>query len=328
MGFFTFIVVCVILYYLVYAIALCWVDCDIGLAIAEKIGKKLEKLNGKVIWITGASSGIGEALACASAKYNVKLVLSARRENELNRVKSKCLELNKNLTPLDILILPLDITKTNLHKSCFDLVIEQFGNLDILINNAGRSQRAVWENVDIEVDRQVFDLNVFGVVNLSRIAVQYFNKKKDGHIVVTSSLAGILGAPFSCSYTGSKHAVHGYFEGLRNEKLGSGIDITLLCPGPVFSNFLQESFTETAGEKFGRTVEQDDKRMTAERCAQLSLIAIVNKLDEAWMGRFPLMLLTYAAVYFPNISKKISKIIGPKQFQRLRDSKMTVTVQP
>lgn len=80
--------------------------------------------------------------------------------------------------------------------------------LDILINNAGRSQRAVWENVDIEVDRQVFDLNVFGVVNLSRIAVQYFNKKKDGHIVVTSSLAGILGAPFSCSYTGSKHAVH------------------------------------------------------------------------------------------------------------------------
>lgn len=88
-----------------------------------------EKLNGKVIWITGASSGIGEALACASAKYNVKLVLSARRENELNRVKSKCLELNKNLTPLDILILPLDITKTNLHKSCFDLVIEQFGNV-------------------------------------------------------------------------------------------------------------------------------------------------------------------------------------------------------
>lgn len=77
-----------------------------------------------------------------------------------------------------------------------------------MINNAGRSQRAIWENVEIEVDRQVFELNVFGVVSLSRIAVQYFNTKNKGHLVVTSSLAGVIGAPFSCSYTGSKHAIH------------------------------------------------------------------------------------------------------------------------
>lgn len=77
-----------------------------------------------------------------------------------------------------------------------------------MINNAGRSQRAIWENVDVEVDRQVFDLNVFGVISLSRLAIQYFNKNKTGQIAVTSSLAGIVGAPYSCSYTGSKHAIH------------------------------------------------------------------------------------------------------------------------
>ncbi|EEB17836.1 alcohol dehydrogenase, putative [Pediculus humanus corporis] len=327
MAFFTIIGIILIIYYLFYLFTLCLVDSDVRLVIAEKFGKKLGELNGKVIWITGASSGIGEALACQAAKYKVKLVISARREGELQRVKNKCLQINPELSPDDILILPLDITKTNLHKTYFDLVINQFKKLDILINNAGRSQRAIWENVDVEVDRQVFDLNVFGVISLSRLAIQYFNKNKTGQIAVTSSLAGIVGAPYSCSYTGSKHAIHGYFESLRNEKLGTPLQITLLCPGPVFSNFLQESFTENPGEKYGESVDKNDKRMTPERCAELSLIAIVNKLDEAWMGRFPLMLFVYALVYFPNISKQISKIIGPRQFQKLRDSKLTVSVQ-
>lgn len=112
------------------------------------------------------------------------------------------------LIKTDILVLPLDVSDIKSHQGLFDEVIEAFGNLDILVNNAGRSQRAIWEDIEIEVDRNLFELNVFGMINLSRIAVKYFLSKGQGHIAVTSSTAGIIGAPFSGSYTASKHAIH------------------------------------------------------------------------------------------------------------------------
>ncbi|XP_075228172.1 dehydrogenase/reductase SDR family member 7-like [Lycorma delicatula] len=177
-------------------------------------------------------------------------------------------------------------------------------NLDIFVNNAGRSQRAVWEDIDIEVDKQMFNLNVFSVLSLSCLAIKYFNEQESGHIVVTSSIVGVVPAPFSASYTGSKYAIHGYFNSLRNEKMGSNLEVTLLCPGPVFSNFLNEAFTAAPGEKFGQKVSPTDRRMTAERCAYLSAVAIANKLDEVWIALFPLLPLCYILVNFPFITRQ------------------------
>lgn len=108
----------------------------------------------------------------------------------------------------DILILPMDVTEIECHQRMFDHVLDTFGKLDILVNNAGRSQRALWEDIEIEVDRGVFEVNVFGPIHLTRIAVKYFLTRGEGHVAVTSSIAGIIGVPFSASYTAAKHALH------------------------------------------------------------------------------------------------------------------------
>ncbi|XP_067010251.1 dehydrogenase/reductase SDR family member 7 [Anabrus simplex] len=323
MDFFTFIGLLTFIYFVVYIVVLLLVDCDLALAWSEKFGKSVDSLRGKVVWVTGASSGIGEHMAYALARGGVKLVLSARRVGELERVKAKCLEVGSHLTENDVLVLPFDITAYATHQESFDKVIKHFGTLDILVNNAGRSQRAMWEDIETEVDREMFEVNVFGIVSLSRIAVRYFLKKGEGHIAVTSSLAGVLGVPFSGTYTGTKHAIHGFFNSLWVEKLGCNIHRTLLCPGPVHTNFLAESFTDKAGVKFGQQVSSTDRRLSSERCGYLSAVALANRLPEVWIALFPLIPLTYL-VYFPNIAKIVMSYIGPKQFLKLRDTKDTL----
>lgn len=318
----TCVALIVLVYLLIDFIAPLFFDCDLKLAWAEKFGKPIDSLAGKVVWITGASSGIGKHLALALAPAGVKLVLSARRENELERVKEDCLKIGKNLTDSDVLVLPMDVTAIDKHRAHFQRVLDCFGRLDILVNNAGRSQRANWEDIDIAVDREMFELNVFSVVSLSRIAVQHFRDRKEGHVVVTSSLAGVMPAPYSASYTGSKHAIQGYFNCLRLEKIQSNISVTLLVPGPVHSEFLAKSFTGKPGEEFGKPVESTDRRMAGERCGFLCAVAIANKLEEAWMALPPLILLARAFVFYPNVAYKFIRLMGPKMLLKLRDTKI------
>ncbi|KAJ9586317.1 hypothetical protein L9F63_020025 [Diploptera punctata] len=320
----SWIVVIVVICVVSYIIALLLVDCDLRLAWATKLGKRVDSLAGRVVWITGASSGIGEQIAIALAKGGAKLVLSARRVQELERARRLCsCESGKDLTDRDILVLPMDVTDVDKHDSHFQLVLQHFGKLDILVNNAGRSQRANWEDIELAVDRQMFELNVFAVVALSRIIVRYFQKKKEGHIVVTSSLTGVKAVPFSASYTGAKYALHGYpCLSLQLEKLRSNINVTLLCPGPVFSNFLSESFTDKSGEKFGQGVEPTDRRMKTDRCGYLCAVAIANKLEEAWMAVFPVIPFYYVFVYYPVIRSFFIRLLGPRFFLKMRDSKV------
>ncbi|GFG34081.1 hypothetical protein Cfor_07437, partial [Coptotermes formosanus] len=284
-------------------------------------------LAGKVVWITGASSGIGEHLARALARAGVKLVLSARRQHELERVKQDCVHIGKNLTEKDVLVLPMDVMAVEKHGGYFQQVIDHFGQLDVLVNNAGRSQRANWEDIDLAVDKEMFDLNVFSVLSLSRITLQYFMKQNKGHIVVTSSLIGVKAIPFSASYAGAKHAIHGYFDSLRLEKMLSNITVTLLCPGPVFSNFLVEAFTGKPGEKFDKPTEATDRRMTGERCGHLCAVAIANRLDEAWMALPPIISLISFVTYFPNAGSLVTRFLGPKFLLKLRDTKVKMEMK-
>ncbi|XP_043285656.1 dehydrogenase/reductase SDR family member 7 [Venturia canescens] len=323
MGFCEIVGLFVILYFLFYAIFPWFLDSDVELAFYEKWGRPIESLRGKVVWITGASSGIGEHLAYTLAKVDCKLVLTARRENLINEVKEKCLRINANLKETDVEVLPLDITNTDLHRDAFDRVISKFGKLDILVNNAGRTQRANWEDVDIEVDREVFELNVFSVLSLSRLAVKHFTENGQGHLVVTSSIAGIRGVPFSASYTGSKHALHGYFECLRNEKMGQNIAITMVCPGPIQTPFLAEGFTAKRGVKYGHETEISKMKMAPGRCSKLMAVAIANELRECWIGNSLVMQLTYLAINYPNIGRLLYTYLGPAFMQKLRDSKVT-----
>jgi len=295
-------------------------DADISTIFWEKYGVDLKKFySGKVVWITGASTGIGAALAVEAAKNGSKVVISARKEDLLNEVRKKCIE--NGASADNILVLPLDMCDFSQHTPAYQKVLDKFGKLDVMVHNAGRSQRARWEHTEIEVDRDIFELNLFSVINLTRVVLPMMLSVGSGHIAIMSSSAGKAGAPFSGSYTGSKHALHGYFESLRNEKVGSGVDITMLCPGPTFSNLLQVAATEKANESFGENMGQGDKRMTAERCAELSLVAIANKLPESWICFAPVLPLMYANQYMPGISKIIMRILGPSFLAKVRDSR-------
>jgi len=159
----------------------------------------------------------------------------------------------------------------------------------------------------VEVDKSMFDLNVFSLINLNRIAVRYFSQSGNiGGLAITSSIAGIIGAPDCGSYTGAKHALHGYFECLRNEIKDKNIAITMLCPGPVFSDIVKEAFTTKVGEKVNKVYQPTERRMTADRCAYLCLVAIANKLDESWQALFPLIIVTY---FLRNHSFLISRLM-------------------
>ncbi|TRY78067.1 hypothetical protein TCAL_10578 [Tigriopus californicus] len=321
-----FIIYTLLVLVVVAFVYLCFSDGDFLLMYYSKNGKELEKMKGQVVWITGASTGIGAALAVEFAKVGSKIVISARSKEKLDQVKKKCLEAGKpqGLKEADILVLEMDMCKFSTHKPCLEAILKRFSRLDVLVNNAGKSQRARWEHIEMPVDRDMFELNVFSLVNLTRLVIPQFEKQGGGTLAVTSSMAGISGIPFSGTYCGTKHAVHGYFNSLRTEKLTSNIDVVVLCPGPVFSNLLEGAATEKEGENFGGSMGANDKRMTAERCAFLMMVAIAHKLEEAWITFFPILPMMYAYQYLPWLTRKFIRLVGPSLFQKLRDSKETV----
>ncbi|ETE73504.1 Dehydrogenase/reductase SDR family member 7, partial [Ophiophagus hannah] len=160
----------------------------------------------KVVWVTGASSGIGEELAYQLAKIGSWLVLSARRENELERVKKKCLEIS-SLSDKDILILPLDLTDRGSHELATKTVLQHFGRIDILVNNGGRSQRSLFVDTSVNVYNAIMELNYLGTISLTKFALDHMIQRKQGKIVTMSSVMGVMGAPLATGYCASKHAL-------------------------------------------------------------------------------------------------------------------------
>lgn len=300
-------------------------DCHIYLWFLDKFCSGpayTNHLKEQVVWITGASSGIGEGMAYEFAKIGSKLALSGTNQARLETVKTKCLSLNPMLKYDDVLIVPFDISDYQRHKASLERVLSQFRQLDILVNNAGRSQRAAFEKIDIAVDEEMFRVNVFGPINLTRLVVDYwFKTNYQGQIAVTSSVAGILGAPYSCTYSGTKFALHGYFETLRTEGYRN-VKITMLCPGPVHSRILETSFTEQPGVNVNKTHAPDSKRMSTERCARLCLVAIVNRVSVAWISIQPVLAVCYLAQYFPfGVYLLFTKFMTEEKLKSIREGK-------
>ncbi|CAI5764736.1 reductase SDR family member 7 [Podarcis lilfordi] len=235
-----------LLIYLIVELAI-WLRADSDLTVwaAEWWGKKPEKeLPGKVVWVTGASSGIGEEMAYQLAKLGSPLALSARRENELERVKKKCIEIS-SLTDKDILIVPLDLTDRSAHEAATKTVLKHFGKIDVLVNNGGRSQRSLYVDTSIDVYKAIMELNYIGTISLTKYVLDHMIQRKQGKIVTISSVMGIMGAPLATGYCASKHALQGFFNSLRPELADyPGISIINICPGPVQSQIIQNVFTE------------------------------------------------------------------------------------
>lgn len=303
-------------YFIIQLVRLVFADCDLQLQWSEMFGKSTGLLAHKVVWITGASSGIGEYLAYEMAKVGCRIVLSARRLEELQRVKKECLSFGK-LMDDDIFVLPLDMLNFDKHKVAVDEVLARFNKIDILVNNAGRSQRARWENTELAVDKEMLEINVLSVLSLTKHVLPHMIENHQGHIVNMSSVSGKIGVPSSGSYSGTKHAIQGWFDSLRVELYDRNISVTNLCPGPVHSNIQNNSFSEKQGTLYQGNMFMGEKMSTA-RCARLCAVAIVNKLDEAWISQHPTLFALYLNQYCPSIFNTIWKRIGKKVANKMR----------
>lgn len=230
----------------------------------------------KVVWITGASSGIGAACAVECSKQGAKVILSARSEDKLKVLQSKL------SGPSEILI--MDVTKTGDAESNTTKAETFYGPIDILINNAGISQRGLVEETSLDVDRQLFEVNYFGNVALTKAVLPSMLKRETGNLVIISSVAGKLSTPGRSSYAGSKHALHGFYDALRAEVKERGVSVNAICPGYIKTDISLNALN-AKGEKHGVMDPGQAKGMTAEKCAQKIIKAIKNNEREAYIGR-------------------------------------------
>lgn len=309
---------CALLYLALQLIRLLRADGDLSLLWAELFGSSPEKdLSGKVVWVTGASSGIGEELSYQLAKLGALLVLSARREDELQRVKQKCLEIS-GLQNEDILVLPLDLTKRDSHESAATTVLHHYGRIDVLINNGGRSQRSLFVDSSLDVYEALIQINYLGTISLTKCVLKHMIERKKGKIATVSSITGLVGVPLSSGYAASKHALQGFFNSLRLELYDyPDIMITNLCPGPVQSKIVDNSFAEEVTKTSERT-DQSYKMPTA-RCVQLMLVSIANNLKETWIADQPFLFIYYLWQYTPTWAWWITEKIATKRIQNFKD---------
>lgn len=239
-------------------------------------------LANKVIWITGASSGIGEALAYALAQKGAKLILSARRKSELERVKGNCLAASQP----DIRVLPLDLAQSETLKLSTEAALQLFGQIDILINNGGISQRSFAKDTVQEADRKIMEVNFFGTIAITKYLLPHFIKRRSGHIVTVSSVTGIFGTPFRSTYAASKHALHGFFDSLRAElwkDVKDAITVTMICPGFIHTPLTLSAVTGD-GTPLGKMDEAQFKGKPADWCARKIIQAIEQKKAEVYIG--------------------------------------------
>jgi short-subunit dehydrogenase len=242
----------------------------------------VNKVRNKVIWLTGASSGIGEALAYELATRGAKLILSARRKEELARVKGNCI----SSAQADIRILPLDLSQAETLKLSTEAAIQIFGHVDILVNNGGISQRSFAKDTLIEVDRRIMEVNYFGAVALTKYLLPHFLQRRSGHFVTVSSVTGIFGTPYRSGYAASKHALHGFFDSLRAElykDVKNAIRVTMICPGFIRTPITLSAVTGD-GTPLGKMDEAQFKGKPAEWCAQRIADAIESGKEEVYIG--------------------------------------------
>jgi len=216
------------------------------------------KYTNKTVWITGASSGIGEALAKAYYQDGANLILSSRRKEALDEVKT---QLGGDGSRIKVLTLDLAKSESFATKTADALTL--FGSIDVLVNNGGISQRSIFEETDLDTVRKIMEVNYFGAVGLTREVIPHMISKKSGHIVVTSSVAGKIGTKFRTAYAGSKHAVQGFFDSLRQEMYEHDIAVTLICPGPIKTNITKNALTGD-GSSYGKMGDMHDDSMTAD----------------------------------------------------------------
>ena len=253
----------------------------------------------KTVWITGASSGIGEALTYALSKAGADLIISSRKRDSLNRVKDAC------TNPEKVKVVPLDLEdEPGLIKTAKE-TLASTEKIDVLINNGGISQRSLIKETDMAVYRKLMNVNFFGTVALTKEILPLMVRQQGGHIVVMSSLMGKFSSQLRSGYAAAKHALHGFFESLRLEHVDDNIKVLMVCPGFIKTNISLNSVTKD-GSKHNEMDDAQEGGLSAEACAEKILRAIIANKDEIYIGGKEIGAL-YVKRFFPSLLTRILK---------------------
>lgn len=254
------------------------------------------ELKNKRIWITGASSGIGEALTYHLSEKGAQLIISSRKIEDLKRVQKGCAH------PDQVKIVTLDLQDHARLDQIASNVLAQ-APVDILINNGGISQRSIASETPLELDKKIMDINFFGTIALTKAVLPTMLERKSGQIVVVSSLVGKFGSPLRSGYAGSKHALHGFFDSLRAEVHKDNISVTILCPGYVRTDISMNALTKSGSPQN----KMDDKTaagLTPEQFARKATRAIVKNKNEDYIGKSEILGI-YVKRLFPGLFARI-----------------------
>jgi dehydrogenase/reductase SDR family member 7B len=265
------------------------------------------RFSGKTVWITGASSGIGEATAYAFAHEGARLVLSSRRVDELERVRRTCARSDEHL------VAPLDLARSETFRAIVAETLVRCDGIDVLINNGGVSQRALVADATLEVERALMEVDYFGQVALTKAVLPSMRARRSGQIVVISSVMGYLGTPGRSSYAAAKHALHGYFDSLRAEVWREGIAVTIVCPGYV-KTAVSENALGPRGEKHGRTDGTQERGIATETCAQAIVRGVARRREEVYVGGWEVAGI-YLKRYAPWL---LSRIVRRMKFSTMK----------
>ena len=257
------------------------------------IKKNQMKNTNKIVWITGASSGIGAELAKIYSHRGIKLILSSRNVRALERVKSEC------YYPENIKILPIDLNDFYAAPDLVKKAYNIFGRIDILINNAGVSQRSLIVDTQFDVLKKLIEINYLGTVAFSRALLPFFLKQGFGHYVVVSSVMGKYGSPFRSGYSAAKHALHGFFDVMRMEHQKDNINVTIICPGFVRTPIAMNSL-KGDGSVLGVDDLATRKGLKVEDFARKMVRSVDQKKWEVQFGKKELL-----GVYLKRLSNKL-----------------------
>ncbi len=262
----------------------------------------MRSLDKKHIWITGASSGIGEALALEMAAKEVTLALSGRNVDKLEQIKKACEQKGAKVS-----LFPFDLEDIDAIPGVVRAIIKALGHIDLLINNGGISQRSLVEETPLSIDRKIMEINFFGNIYVTKALLPYMINNGGGHIAVTTSIVGRFGFPLRSAYAASKHALYGFYESLMIELAEKNIRVTMVCPGrintPISLNALNNK-----GEKYNIMDHGQQGGMPAEKCAKIIVKGLKKGKRNILVGGKE-TILVYFKKYFPflfyNIVKKI-----------------------
>lgn len=264
------------------------------------------RFDGKVVIITGASSGIGLAAARQFASEGASVVLAARSADKLKQ--TFCELSNKGEFGDRFLAVPTDVTKEEDCQRLIRCTVEKFGKIDVLVNNAGISMRAMFKDLELDVIRRLMDVNFWGTVYCTKYALPYLLETK-GTVVGVISIAGFKGLPARTGYSASKFAIYGFMDTLRVEHLKDNLNVLIFAPGFTASNVRFAALTAD-GTPQGQTPREEGKMMSAETCAK--------KLTQAVFKRKSQVILTPIGKLTVNLNKFFPRWVDRLEYNYMK----------